>query len=78
MDQCISMGKPFLIENVQEWLDPALDPIFQRDVFKRGLQYFIKIGDNDVVYNHDFKLFMTCRMANPHFLPELTIKVNIF
>ena len=37
----------------------------------------MRIGDNDVIYNSDFRLFMTCKMTNPHFLPELSIKVFI-
>jgi dynein heavy chain, axonemal len=36
LENCIKLGFSFLIENVEEWLDPVLDPILQRDVFKRG------------------------------------------
>jgi hypothetical protein len=29
------------------------------------------------VYNQDFKLYITSKMANPHILPEITIKVTL-
>lgn len=35
------------------------------------------MGEHEINYNYDFKLFMTCRMANPHLPPELTIKVTL-
>lgn len=35
----------------------------------------IKIGDNYVDYNSEFKLYITTRMANPHYTPETCTKV---
>lgn len=35
------------------------------------------MGDNEIQYNSDFKFYMVSRMANPHILPEIAIKVNV-
>ena len=78
LEQCIKYGKPFLIENVEEWVDPILDSVFQKDVYKKGLYFMIKLGDMEVQYNQDFKMFITSRMANPHLQPEIVIKVGIY
>lgn len=75
LETCIRSGYPLLIEGVEEWIDPLLDPILQRDIYKRGLNYLIKLGNEELSYNNDFKLFMTSKIANPHFVPELSIKV---
>lgn len=37
----------------------------------------MKLGENEIVYNPDFKLFMTTKLPNPHYLPEITIKVTL-
>ena len=51
IEQCIRFGKPFLIENVEEWLDPILDSVFQKDIYKKGFNLMIKLGDIEVQYN---------------------------
>ncbi len=37
----------------------------------------LRIGDTDIPYNFDFKLYMTTKMPNPHYLPEVSIKVTL-
>ena len=35
----------------------------------------VKVGDSMIDFNKGFKLYMTTKMANPHYLPEIFIKV---
>ena len=65
------------IESVGESLESAIDPILMRNVYKQGGRTLIRIGDADVDYDENFRLFMTTKLANPHFLPEISIKVSI-
>ncbi len=37
----------------------------------------IKVGDNNLEYSKDFKLFMTTKLANPYYSPEIYAKLNI-
>jgi dynein heavy chain len=37
----------------------------------------IKLGDTSVNYDEAFKLFMTTKMPNPHYIPEICIKVTL-
>jgi hypothetical protein len=37
----------------------------------------VRLGDRDVDYDQGFRLYMTCRLANPHYLPEAYIRVNL-
>jgi hypothetical protein len=66
-----------LIEDVGEVLDPALEPVLQRCVFKQGGRLLIRLGDADVDYDPAFKLYITTKVANPHYLPEVCIKVTL-
>jgi hypothetical protein len=37
----------------------------------------IRLGDADVDYDPAFKLYLATSIANPHFLPEACIQVNL-
>lgn len=74
---CVRVGKPCLIENVGTELEAALDPILTRSLFKHAGQSSIKIGENIVPYNFDFRLYLTTRLSNPHYTPEIAVKVLI-
>ena len=36
----------------------------------------IRLGDSDMEYNESFRFYMTTKIANPHFLPEVAMKVR--
>ena len=44
---------------------------------KRGNQLKLRLGDQDVPYNNEFRLFLTSKMPNPHYIPEIYIKITI-
>lgn len=73
----IRQGGSILLENVEEVLDPALEPVLLKQVFKKGGQKLLRLGSEDVPYNDDFRFFITTKMANPHYLPEICIKVTV-
>lgn len=77
IEDCVRLGKPCLIENVGTELDAALDSILKRTLFRYAGQLSIKIGENIVPYNSDFRLYLTTRLPNPHYAPEMTAKVLI-
>ena len=77
VEDCIRNGKPLLIEDCRESLEPAIEPVLQRAVFKEGNRTLIRLGDSNVDYDELFKLYMTTKMPNPHYLPETCIKVTI-
>mmetsp|Transcript_61821 Transcript_61821/g.85188 ORF Transcript_61821/g.85188 Transcript_61821/m.85188 type:complete len:127 (+) Transcript_61821:592-972(+) len=66
-----------LLENIGDELDPSLEPILLKQLTKQGNNYFIKIGDKDIQYNHSFKFFLTTTLPNPHYSPEASVKVTI-
>jgi dynein heavy chain len=80
LESAIRFGAPVLLEDVPEkGLDGVLDPILLRQFSQGpGGQMCVQIGDaNDVPWDPNFKLFCTTRLANPHFLPEMCIKVSL-
>lgn len=73
----IRQGTPMLIEDLQETLDPVLESVLLKRVFIQNGRLMIKLGDVDVDYDTNFRLYMTTKLANPHFLPEICIQVSL-
>ena len=77
LENAIQLGLPVCLENVGEELDPALEPILLRQVFKVGGTEYIRLGDANVEYDSGFSLFITTKLRNPHYLPEVSTKVTL-
>ncbi|KAJ8968970.1 hypothetical protein NQ314_002002 [Rhamnusium bicolor] len=75
MESAIRFGKAVLVENVGTELDPALDPVLLRQVYNQGGTIVLKLGDVVVPYDNNFRLFITTKLPNPHYTPEVSIKV---
>jgi len=70
-------GFPVLIESIENEVDPMLDPILERQIIVKGRNKLIKLADQEMDYDDKFRLYMTSRLANPHFSPELAAKATI-
>lgn len=76
LEECLAAGLPLLIENVEEEVDPVLDALLERRFVRRGRAQLVLLGDREVDVGPGFKLFLTTRLANPAFSPELSAKVR--
>lgn len=66
-----------LLEEVGEAIDPALDSIITKATFVEEGVTKIKFGDKSLLYDSNFKMLLTSKIANPHFMPEVCIKLTI-
>lgn len=73
LENKITFGHPVLLENVGEELDPSLEPLLLKQVVKN----ILRLGESNVEYNKEFRFYITTRLRNPHYLPELSTKVTL-
>ncbi|XP_071441952.1 dynein axonemal heavy chain 7 [Hetaerina americana] len=73
----IQFGRPVLLENIGEELDAVLEPLLQKQTFRQGGTLCIKLGDSVVEYSHEFRFYITTKLPNPHYLPEVAVKVTL-
>ncbi|XP_009304459.3 dynein axonemal heavy chain 1 [Danio rerio] len=77
LENAIRFGKPCLLENVGEELDPALDPVLLRQTYTHEGNTVLKLGDTIIHYHDDFKMYITTKLPNPHYSPEISTKVTL-
>ncbi|CAM9233557.1 unnamed protein product, partial [Phaeothamnion confervicola] len=77
IENAIQFGSPILLENVPEALDPVLTPVLLKQVVTVGGITTIRLGDSSVEYDPRFRLYMTTKLRNPHYPPELCVRVNL-
>ncbi|KAE8744396.1 hypothetical protein FOCC_FOCC009000 [Frankliniella occidentalis] len=77
IELAIKKGEPVLLQNVTETLDPAIEPILSKAIIQVGNTLQLKMGDHTVQYHPNFRFFMTTKLPNPHYAPEVSTKTTI-
>ena len=77
VEACVRNGTSLLLEETGETLHSALRPILAKQVFRQDGRLLIKIGDAEVDYDRNFRLFMTTTLRNPHYLPDVSIQTTV-
>ncbi|KAM7329251.1 hypothetical protein ACRRTK_010864 [Alexandromys fortis] len=75
LENALQFGTPVLLENVGEELDAFIEPILLKATFKQQGVEYMRLGENIIEYSRDFKFYITTRLRNPHYLPEIAVKV---
>uniref|UniRef100_A0A8C9L6L3 AAA+ ATPase domain-containing protein n=1 Tax=Pavo cristatus TaxID=9049 RepID=A0A8C9L6L3_PAVCR len=75
LENAIQLGTPVLLENIGEELDAFIEPILLKLTFKQQGVEYMKLGENIIEYSRDFRFYITTRLRNPHYLPEVAVKV---
>ncbi|XP_068440309.1 dynein axonemal heavy chain 2 [Clinocottus analis] len=77
LENAIQFGNPVLLQNVLEDLDPSLDPILNKSMTRIGGRLLLKVGDKEVEYNPEFRFYITTKLSNPNYTPEIFTKTII-
>ncbi|XP_043082022.1 dynein axonemal heavy chain 3 [Puntigrus tetrazona] len=75
LENAIQFGTPVLLENIGKELDAILEPVLLKQTFKQQGVEYMKLGENTVEYSSDFRFYITTGLRNPHYLPEVAVKV---
>ena len=77
MENAIQFGTPILMEDMGEEVDPALEPVLSKSITKQGNRSVLRLGDKEIDYNPEFRFYLTTKLSNPHYPPEVSTKTTI-
>ena len=70
LEASVRSGGAVLLEDVGEALDPSLETVLAQAVYHDQGRTLLKVGDTAVDYHDAFRLYITTKLPNPHYLPE--------
>ena len=77
VENAVQYGFPVLLQDINEEIDPALEPVLSKSILKIGNREIMRIGDKELDYSQDFRLYITTKLSNPHYTPEISTKATV-
>uniref|UniRef100_A0A8D2N9M5 Dynein-1, subspecies f n=1 Tax=Zonotrichia albicollis TaxID=44394 RepID=A0A8D2N9M5_ZONAL len=71
LEQAIKYGSPFLVHSIDEYIDPVIDNVLEKNVKVAQGRAFIVLGDKEVDYDSNFKMYLNTKLANPKYSPSV-------
>jgi dynein heavy chain len=71
VEQAIQNGNSIIIENLGEDIDATMDPVLSRAIYKKGRNFYLRFGGEEIEYDAGFKLYLQTKLSNPHYKPEI-------
>nr|XP_039267660.1 dynein heavy chain 10, axonemal-like [Styela clava] len=77
LELAIKYGFPFLFKDVDEYIDPVIDNVLEKNIKGGQGREFVMLGDKEVDYDSNFKLYLTSKLANPRYSPAVFGKAMV-
>ncbi|XP_014674920.1 PREDICTED: dynein heavy chain 10, axonemal-like [Priapulus caudatus] len=77
LELAIKYGFPFLFKDVDEYIDPVIDNVLEKNIKGQQGRQFVILGDKEVDYDPNFKLYLNTKLSNPKYSPNVFGKAMV-
>ncbi|XP_068620608.1 LOW QUALITY PROTEIN: dynein axonemal heavy chain 10 [Battus philenor] len=77
LEMAIKYGIPVLFQDVNEYIDPVVDNVLEKNIKGKYGRTFVLLGSSEVDYDPHFRLYLTTKLANPQFNPAAYAKAVV-
>jgi dynein heavy chain len=77
IEQALQDGKPLLVEDCGDEIDPLLDNVLAKNWIHAGRLIQVLLAGREVVASDGFKMYFTTKLANPELSPETFAKTVV-
>ncbi|XP_062558011.1 dynein axonemal heavy chain 10 isoform X2 [Armigeres subalbatus] len=74
LEMAIKYGNPVLFQDVDDYIDPVIDNILEKNIKTQAGRQFVILGDKEVDVDNNFRMYLTTKLANPNFDPAVYAK----
>ncbi|XP_064612357.1 LOW QUALITY PROTEIN: dynein axonemal heavy chain 10-like [Liolophura sinensis] len=71
LELAIKYGFPFLFQDVDEYIDPVIDNVLEKNIKGGQGREFVMLGDKEVDFDPSFRLYLNTKLANPKYGPNI-------
>ncbi|XP_061623123.1 dynein axonemal heavy chain 10-like [Phyllopteryx taeniolatus] len=77
LEMAIKYGFPFLFQDVDEYIDPVIDNVLEKNLQGAEGRQVVMLGDKVVDYDPNFRLYLNTKLGNPKFSPSVFGKAMV-
>nr|CAD7428943.1 unnamed protein product [Timema monikensis] len=77
LEIAIKYGFPVLFQDVDNYIDPVIENVLEKNIKTQGGRSFVILGDKEVDYDPKFRMYLTTKIANPSFNPAVYAKATV-
>ncbi|XP_051490092.1 dynein axonemal heavy chain 10 [Apus apus] len=77
LELAIKYGSPFLLHGVDEYIDPVIDNVLEKNIKVAQGRTFVVLGDKEIDYDSNFRLYLNTKLANPKYSPSVFGKAMV-
>lgn len=77
LEMAVKYGTPVLFEDVDDYIDPVVGNLLERNFRYQTGQAYVMLGDKETDVDENFRLYLTTKISNPTLDPAIYAKAQV-
>jgi dynein heavy chain, axonemal len=77
LELCVKFGTPVLFQDVDDYIDPVIGNLMEKNFRRQSGGLFVMLGDKEVSVHENFRMYLTTKISNPILDPSVYAKALV-